>query len=234
MPPHGMPRHGMPRPGLLAGIGLAIALLAAGAAAARAEGGGGALYDVTITNLTRGQVLSPPVVVAHRNDFRVFRAGEPASPELAALAEDADSAGLIAVLQTEPKVGDVSIGGDAIPPGASLTVPIQLGGGARTITVLGMLVTTNDAFFSGTHRVQGPGASFDAPAYDAGSELNTQDCDHIPGPPCGHPFVRVTEGAEGFVSISPGIRSAGDLDVALHDWRNPVARVVVTRAGGND
>jgi len=110
-------------------------------------------------------------------------------------------------------------------------VTIELGGGARSLTVLGMLVTTNDSFFSGTERIGPFMTSFDAPAYDAGSEANTQLCDHIPGPPCGSPYVRVTEGAEGFISISSGIRDAGDLDVALHDWRNPTARIVVTRAG---
>jgi hypothetical protein len=220
----------MSRLGTLTRITLAIALLAGVAAAAPADGGGGVLYDVTVTNLTRGQVLSPPLVVAHRGGFRVFRAGEPASAELAALAEDADSAGLIALLNTESAVHDVNIGGDVIPPGQSLTVTISLAGGSRYVSVLGMLVTTNDAFFAGTSRIPGKGASFDAPAYDAGSEANTQNCEHIPGPPCGNPFVRVTEGAEGFISISPGIRDEGSLDPALHDWRNPTARVVVTRA----
>ncbi len=220
----------MSRLATLTRIALTLALLAGGAAVAQAEGLSGALYDVTITNLTRGQVLSPPVVVAHRNGFRVFEAGDAATPELAALAEDADSDDLIALLGTNPAVGDVNIGDDVIPPGASLTVTIEVRGRSRTVSVLGMLVTTNDAFFAGTARVKGAGASFDAPAYDAGSEANTQSCDHIPGPPCGNPFVRVTEGAEGFISISPGIRAAGDLDVALHDWRNPTARVVVSRS----
>lgn len=211
-------------------IGLAIALLAGVAAAAKAQDELGAAYDVTITNLTHGQILSPPVVVAHHNSFRVFRAGESASAELAALAEDADSAGLIALLGTIPRVQAVELGDGVILPGDSLTVRIRLVGGVRSLTVLGMLVTTNDAFFSGTQRIKAGVTSFDAPAYDAGSEVNTQDCDHIPGPPCGNPGVRVTPGAEGFIHISSGIRDAGDLDVALLDWRNPTARIVVNRA----
>ncbi len=216
---------------MLTRIGLAIVLLASAAAAAEAAGGGGVLYDVTVTNLTRGQILSPPVVVAHRSNFRVFRAGDSAAPELAALAEDADSADLIALLESDPAVHAVEIGNGVILPGESLTVTIALGGGSRMITALGMLVTTNDSFFSGTRRIQGAGSSFDAPAYDAGSEANTQDCDHIPGPPCDNPFVRVTDGAEGFIHISSGVREAGDLDVGVHDWRNPTARIVVSRAG---
>ena len=44
-------------------------------------------YEVTITNLTRGQVFSPPIVIAHDSKFSLFTLGDPASDELAALAE---------------------------------------------------------------------------------------------------------------------------------------------------
>ena len=99
--------------------------------------------------------------------------------------------------------------------------------GAR-LSALGMLVTTNDTFFGlDSVRVRGGWATFYAPAYDAGSENNTQRCAHIPGPPCGNPFVRVTGGAEGFVHISPGIVRKGQLTPRLHGWDNPVVKVVV-------
>lgn len=145
------------------------------------------------------------------------------------LAEDADSAALLALLGAEPEVNDVAIAGDVVLPGGSQTVQVEFVPGANVLTTLGMLVTTNDSFFSATGRVAGRSVTFNAPAYDAGSEANTQECDHIPGPPCDNPFVRVTDGAEGFIYISSGVRAAGDLDVALHDWRNPVARISVTR-----
>jgi len=208
---------------------LIFVLMVAIAPFVSAQEGGGTLYDVTVTNLTQGQILSPPIVVSHRNTFRVFNAGEAASAELAALAEDADSAALLALLGAEPEVNDVNIAGDVVMPGGSQTVQIEFVPGANVLTTLGMLITTNDAFFSATGRVSGRGVTFNAPAYDAGSEANTQECAHIPGPPCGNPFVRVTDGAEGFVFISSGVRAAGDLDVALHDWLNPVARITVTR-----
>ena len=48
----------------------------------------GRQYAVTITNLTRGQVITPPVVIVHNEKFRLFVPGEPATPELAASAED--------------------------------------------------------------------------------------------------------------------------------------------------
>ncbi len=219
----------MSRLSSLVRITLALMLLIGLGVATDARAEGGTLYEVTVTNLTQGQILSPPIVVSHRNAFRVFRSGEPASAELAAVAEDADSAALLALLGTEPQVFDVDIAGDVVMPGGSQTVEIELSPGFNVLTALGMLVTTNDSFFSATSRIMGASTTLNAPAYDAGSEANTQDCDHIPGPPCDNPFVRVTDGAEGFVYISSGIRAAGDLDVATDDWRNPVARISVRR-----
>jgi len=46
---------------------------------------------VTITNLTRGQIITPPVVIVHNEKFLLFVPGEPAIHELAALAEDGDT-----------------------------------------------------------------------------------------------------------------------------------------------
>lgn len=205
-------------------LALCCATLVAGAAAAQT-------YEVTITNLTPGQVLSPPVVFSHRSGFELFQPGQEASPELAAVAEDADSEALLAWLSTLGAVGDVSIAGDVVPPGGTITVPVEIKGNRRYLSVLGMLVTTNDAFFANTSRIQSQGTTFYAPAWDSGSERNTQDCAHIPGPPCGNGGVRVTQGAEGFVHIHNGIQSRSSLRAEDQDWRNPVAKISVRRQG---
>ena len=203
-------------------------LLGAGAAAADQ---GGQRYAVTVTNLTRGQVLSPPVVVSHHASFRLFTPGEPAGAELAQLAEDAVSEPLLALLGTVPAVFDTAIAAGPVPPGQSATVEVSARDARRDISVAGMLVTTNDAFFAATGRARphGRGPAFFAVAWDAGSEANTESCDHIPGPPCGHPLVRVTDGAEGYVHIHSGVHGTGDLTAADHDWRNPVAYVSIER-----
>lgn len=209
---------------LLAVTVLALFGLALGPSESNAQ-----MYTVTITNLTQGQVLSPPVVFAHRSNYRLFEPGDEAGSELAGLAEDAESEALLALLSTRTRVGDVAIAGGAVPPGTSITVPIRIAGKNRSLTVLGMLVTTNDAFFAQTSRVRGRGVSFYAPAWDAGSERNTQNCAHIPGPPCGNPGVRVTKDAEGFIHIHEGIQNRGSLSSQDLDWRNPVAKITVTR-----
>jgi hypothetical protein len=214
----------------------ATALILAGStlpALALERGGlrdGGRTVSVTVTNVTRGQVLSPPIVVVHEPAIALFRLGEPAGPELAAVAEDADAAPLLALLGTLPQVHDVNVAAGVIPPGGSRTVEVAVTGRADVISVVGMLVTTNDAFYAAT--IPAIPARFDrggvaAEAYDAGSEANTESCAHIPGPPCGNGGVRVTEGAEGFVHVHAGIHGGGDLDPATHDWRNPVAYVTV-------
>ena len=191
----------------------------------------GRVYQVTVTNLTAGQIFAPPIVYSHRSNFAAFTPGQAASPELAGVAEDADSEPMLALLAAEPAVGDVAIGEGVVMPGESTTVRIQLQGNARNITALGMLVTTNDAFFAAGKRAPNSRISFYAPAWDAGSEANTQDCAHIPGPPCHNGGVRAQDGAEGYVFVHAGIQDRGSLSSQEHDWRNPVALIEIRRVG---
>jgi hypothetical protein len=189
----------------------------------------GRVYEVTITNLTKGQILSPPIVYSHEWGFRLFTVGQPALPELAGVAEDADSEPLLALLTAEPRVHGVGIADGVVMPGQSATVRIETHGNARIISTLGMLVTTNDAFFAARRGAPPRRASLYAEAWDAGSEANTQDCAHIPGPPCGNGGVRVEEGAEGYIYTHAGIQDRGSLTAEDHDWNNPVARVEIRR-----
>ena len=54
-------------------------------------------YKITITNLTRGQVFSPPIVISHDRSFRLFTLGDMASAGLALLAEEGMGNGFVAV-----------------------------------------------------------------------------------------------------------------------------------------
>lgn len=193
-------------------------------------------YVVTITNLTYDQIISDPVVVAHDGRFELLRPGEAASDELAALAEDGMTGPLVGLLQVSPGVFDYAVSDGGVMPRSSVSVEVAVRGRARLISLAGMLVSTNDAFVA----LDGYALPFGffgssgattvlAPAYDAGSERNTESCDHIPGPPCGNPGQRVTDGAEGFVHIHRGIHGVGDLDASAKDWRNPVARIRIER-----
>lgn len=190
-------------------------------------------YDVTLTNITPGQVVSPPVVVSHTDAIGLFRLGAPASPELVAVAEDADTSGYEALLPALPQVLDFAIADAPLPPGESVTLQVQARFPFSHISAVGMLVTTNDAFF-GLDTAQVPlrrrVAHYRAGAYDAGSEANNESCDFIPGPPCGNMFVRDTSGAEGFVHVHGGVHGVADLVPVEHDWRNPVVAVRIQAA----
>ena len=195
-------------------------------------------YKVTVTNLTRGQIISPSVVATHaRNAEPLFTLGSPSSPELAMLAEDAVIDPLIAKLSSDPDVDNVQTifgAGGPIMPGESASVFVDADNIFREVTVAGMLVTTNDAFFA-INGQQGPLISkvvnLWSPAYDSGTEANNEDCMYIPGPPCGNGGVRMTDGAEGYVHVHAGIQGGADLDPAQHDWLNPVASVTIERIG---
>jgi len=186
-------------------------------------------YIVTITNITRGQIISPPLVISHNRDFRLFNLGEAAMHGLDKLAEDAQTADLTAYLATQSTVFDFRMGTGAIMPGDSISVEIKSKRGFRYISLAGMLVTTNDAFFAvrGLRVPLFGDVVAEADDYDAGSERNSEDCNFIPGPSCEKPGAHDTAEAEGYVHIHAGIHGIGDLEPDEFDWRNPVARIVI-------
>jgi hypothetical protein len=196
-------------------------------------------YKVTITNLTKAQIFSPPAVASHSRFISLFQEGQPASTALATLAEDGDTAPLAEDLLANENVYDVAAADGPIMPGATATVMIDATESRNLISVVGMLVITNDTFFAVRDLRVNPSLGFKkgtrsvptamGHAYDAGSEANDESCDSIPGPPCGSPGVRVTDGAEGYIYISNGIQGTGDIDASRYDWRGPVVRVSVER-----
>ncbi len=188
------------------------------------------LYEVTVTNLTRGQVFSPVFAVTHNPNQALFTAGEAATPELAALAQDANADDLADLLSSTPGFNEIVHGTSAIPPGKSETLLIHGNRRARFISLASMLVTTNDAFMAvNSMRLPHRSSMMTVPAYDAGAEANDESCAYIPGPPCGSANATSNEAGEGFIHIHSGIHGVGDLNAAEYDWRNPVAKISIRR-----
>jgi hypothetical protein len=189
------------------------------------------VYSVTITNITRGQIISPPIVISHKKDFQLFTLGGSASEGLAALAEDADTTKLEEDLEESGSVYSFNKADGGIPPGESVTVVIETQKGHDLLSAAGMLVTTNDAFFAvrGVKARSKGDMAVEARAYDAGSEFNSELCAYIPGPPCGKHVHDDTTDAEGYVYIHSGIHGMGDLDPAVRDWQNPVATIRIQK-----
>jgi len=222
---------------VLGGAMLALSLSVEGASVngRSGDGDGSYQYEISVTNLTRGQPFSPPVVVSHDKSLvPLFTPGMPADAELTLVAEDGMNGALVTELQADPAVLDVeemfgSMG--PILPGETATVTLLADESFDRLSLVGMLVTTNDAFvgLSMLHLPRRGGDRLLVLAYDAGTETNNEDCDFIPGPPCMNAGVRDTSGAEGYVHVHAGIHGVGDLPENQHDWRNPVALVTVRR-----
>src|SRR5680860_1111904 len=61
-------------------------------------------YQITVTNLTAGQPLSPAAVVIHDTNWQAFTLGEPASVALETLAEAGDNSDFVAAADSDSNV----------------------------------------------------------------------------------------------------------------------------------
>jgi hypothetical protein len=199
--------------------------------------GEGPQYEVTVTNLTRGQQFTPILVASHKAGVTLFQAGDPASVELATLAEEGNTVPLAALLTGMPEVKGVATSAGLLNPGQSVTVTVPTGGGFGSVSLASMLIPTNDGFFA-LNGMKGPDGAetltFFSPVYDAGSEHNDELCASIPGPSfaeCGGPGGggAPVGDEEGYVHIHAGIHGIGDLNAADRDWRNPAAKITIRR-----
>jgi hypothetical protein len=236
---------------VLAGLtaGLAALLLAPSALARQ--------YEVTITNLASGQPLTPPVVATHRAKHAIFAVGQPASVGVREIAENGNSAPLLAFLEADPlnQFGGFaeSTTGPLVPSGVpgdamfdqSATVTVSGPPRAKRLSFVSMLICTNDGF-TGSDGLKlpskvGKATTKTTAGYDAFTELNTEDYAHIV-PPCqglvgdssGEPGTGVSDPAlaeGGVISHHDGIQGGSDLKPEIHGWTDPVARIRVERTG---
>jgi hypothetical protein len=98
------------------------------------------------------------------------------------------------------------------------------------VSVAAMLSLTNDGFVA-ARSVPLPGevaasTTVGLRAFNAGSEVNTELCAHVP---CETHYQRKTEGAEGIVSEHAGIRGDADLPPS-RGWAGPeLGSMTITR-----
>ena len=190
--------------------------------------------EVSLTNLTPGQVLSPVFFARHDGHVDpLYALGQPASEALAMMAEDADATDLLS--QWDPQASSyiseamvLALNDGPIPPGETVSTHFEIEDGNTNMSFISMLVTTNDAFIGGNAIDLTESRTINLTAYDAGSEYNSEDCAYIPGPPCGN-HARDDRMAEGYVYVHNGIHGGegSGLTPATHDWHNPVARMTI-------
>jgi hypothetical protein len=202
-----------------------------------------ASFEVAVANLTNAQPLSPIAVIGHHSGYSVFTVGAPASQGLEEMAEGGDNSALLADASTDAAVVVTGSGAAPIGPAGSESVVISLLDSERPgllISVSTMLVNTNDGF-SGLNGVVvetmavGDIWSFDAIAYDAGTEDDTEMAIHIPGPAGGgEGFNAARDDMADRVAMHSGIVSQDDglatSDLSeQHRFDNPVLRVRIER-----
>ncbi len=197
-------------------------------------------YEVSVSNLTAGQPVSPVAVFVHDStQDKVFNIGSAASPALEILAEGGDNSMLLTDYESIAKAsGDSPIG-----PGSSATltlqVPVEVSAGLA-FTLVTMLVNTNDAF-SAVNGVDiasiepGQSISWSTPSYDSGTEANLELAGTIPGPADGgEGFNAVRDDVNDQVTMHGGVVTSADgLATSVlgeqHRWDNPVLRVTINR-----
>jgi hypothetical protein len=220
---------------LMVGAAMAGAVIATGQAALADGSGhhGWARYKITIQNATFGQGIAPSLLVVHYPGFSLFEVGGTATPGLEALAESGDSQARADELIGADGVAAVYVAGDApTPPGGAVTTEISAPRNAKFLSAAAMLGITDDAFYAvrgvrlpvvGTIKVE-------ADAYDAGTEVNTETKEDVAGL-----GGKGSVDENGFIHIHPGVHGVGGsdgLDPAVHDWRNPVVELTITRIRG--
>jgi len=202
-----------------------------------------ASFDVTVTNMTGAQPLSPIAVIAHQEGYAVFTVGAAATTGLEELAEGGDNASLLAEADGNAMVVATASGAAPIGPAGSETVNIEVLESELPdllLSISTMLVNTNDAI-SGingatiSNMALGDIVTLRGIAYDAGTEADTELAAEIPGP---------AGGGEGFnaarsdrvdrVAMHSGIVSQDDgyatsSLTGQHRFDNPVTQIRIER-----
>lgn len=202
-----------------------------------------ASFQITVTNLTNAQPMSPAALIVHQTGFRVFELGAPASVPLEVMAEGGNNSDLIDLANNDVSVYSTASSNGPIPPGQNEVISFEIEEqdiADAYFSVSTMLVNTNDAF-TGVNTVDmngleiGDSLTRRGVAYDAGTEADDELAIYIPGP---------AGGGEGFnaerddqidaVTMHAGVVTMHD-GLAMsalngqHKFDNPVIQVRIER-----
>ncbi len=196
-------------------------------------------YQITVTNLTEGQPITPTVFATHHGRRGIFGEGEAASNGVQQLAENGGVPVLVDELTSTYRPGTVAVVGvGPILPGENATVDVVVDDRYRRASLAGMLICTNDGF-GGVDSLRlprrvGEHVEVYGSAYDAGTEINTEAYVDLV-PPCdglgqsGASDPALVE--NGVVHLHGGIVGGADLDPSIHGWEGSVIKVTIERTG---
>ena len=180
-------------------------------------------YNVTVTNLTAGQPMSPVLI----SSSSIYHVGESASSGLEKLAEGGDNSELLN--------SDSVSGTGLLTPSLSETITIETQ--QQTLSLSTMLVKTNDGFAGmDSHDLSslevGQVTTLLLSVYDAGTEVNDERNATVPG--LGGEGYNAQRETANIVTIHSGIISKDDGLLtsnlsSLEKFNNPALKVVITR-----
>jgi hypothetical protein len=210
-----------------------------------------AQVTVSLTNLTQAIWFTPFLITAHGGETFLFRVGQPAGPELQAMAEGGDISGLSGLLGGADADTIENPAGGLLGPGQTVTATLNTdSSGNPFLSLTAMLLPTNDSFV-GLDSLQlslGVQTRY-LYAYDAGTEANNElinlesggvpGTPGIPADPSGlagsggtgltdletNPTVHIHRGNVGDADPAGG---PSDLSESAHRWLNPVAVATIT------
>ncbi len=201
-------------------------------------------FQITVTNLTAGQPLSPAALILHDPGWHLFSTGVTASEGLEYIAEAGDNQPLMRLLRHNVRVRKTDIGAAPILPGGSESFVIRVRDrGQLFLSYAAMLVNTNDGFagldaLKLSDMAKGAHIEHQLMSYDSGTEANSETANTVPGPAVagglGQGFNPARDDVRDQVYVHPGVVSVDDgLDTSalssLQRWDNPVARIEITR-----
>ncbi len=149
-------------------------------------------FQVTFTNMTAGQLMTPPVVALHDPSVHLFQVGAEASDAVRDIAETGNNAALVAFATANPDVvsGAEVIGAGPFAAGGSVTGSISTAESGQVFSAVNMVICTNDGI-SGVDSIALPAGNEPvtvmAMAYDAGTRVNQADALSFFPPPCAAP-----------------------------------------------
>ena len=197
-----------------------------------------ASYNITVTNLTSNQPLSPLAAQLHSSEYNAWKVGAAATESLEILAEGGDNSSLLDELSSY--VYSAVSGTGAVPPGlgSMLTIEAEANSDMK-LTVISMLVNTNDAFIGKTgidlsDLAVGETVKHYLPIYDAGTEDNSELEGTIPGPADGGEGFNMVRDDVDYVARHPGVVGIdqGYSESVLnstHGFDSPAAVLTITR-----
>ena len=202
-----------------------------------------ASFDVTVSNLTNSQPLSPVAVVAHVDGYSAFEVGTAATLGLEVLAEGGDNSEFIAEADADANVLATASGAGPIGPAGQETIRIEVfesDVASLEISTSTMLVNTNDAItmlnaLDVSGLAAGESMTVRTIAYDAGTEANSEEAIHIPGPAGGgEGFNAARDDIADRVAMHVGVVSQDDGFASSdltgqHKFDNAVAAVRIER-----